>query len=209
MGAMGNDKAAARALDDRVHALVNGGDTSRAATEALRALGPDILGFLSGVLRNDADADDVFAAVSERLWRSFETFDWRCSLRTWSHVIAAREIMRFRRGDRRHVEGRVPISEVADVIAAVRTGTSSRQRSEHQRAVTRLRDELPEEDRMLLVLRVDRNLPYDEIALAFAEDPEQCSDEARKREAARLRQRFQILKRRLAGRARDAGLLPE
>jgi RNA polymerase sigma-70 factor (ECF subfamily) len=206
---MGQRHKAGLDVDNLVRSLLATGDTTRAVNETLRVLGPDILGFISGVMRNDADADDVFAAVSERLWRSFATFDWRCSLRTWTHVIAGREIIRFRRGALRHVQGRVPISQFAEILATVRTQTRPDQRSDRQRAVARLRDELPEEDRLLLVLRVDRDLPYDEIALAFSEDPESCTDEARKREAARLRQRFQILKRRLASRARDAGLLPE
>jgi RNA polymerase sigma-70 factor, ECF subfamily len=206
---MGKDEKAARALDDRVRALLAEGKATEAVTEALRVLGPDVLGFLSGVMGNDADADEVFAVVNERLWRSLSTFEWRCSLRTWSHVIARHEIERYRRGARRHVQGRVPISELAEVIAAVQTATRSRQRSAHQHAVSRLRDELPPEDRALLVLRVDRELPWDEIALAFSEDPERCSDEERKREAARLRKRFQLLKKRLADRARDEGLLPE
>ncbi len=177
-------------------------------TEVLRALGPDVLGFLSGVLRNDADADEVFAKVSERLWRSLATFQWRCSLRTWSHVIARHEMERFRRSARRHVHGRVPISGLADVIAVVLTETRSQQRSQQRHAVTQLRDELPEADRELLVLRVDRDLSWEEIALALSEDPESCSDDECKREAARLRKRFQILKKRLADRARAAGLLP-
>jgi RNA polymerase sigma factor (sigma-70 family) len=206
---MGKDEQAGREVEDRVRSILASGDTGRALNETLRLLGPEILVYVSGVLRDDADADDVFAAVSERLWRSFETFDWRCSLRTWAHVIASREIIRFRRSGRRHLQGRVPISQIAELIAAVRTETRSEQRSERERAVARLRDDLPEEDRMLLVLRVDRSLPYDEIALAFAEDPERCTGEARKTEAARLRQRFVSVKKRIAKLARERGLLPE
>jgi DNA-directed RNA polymerase specialized sigma24 family protein len=66
---MGGNEAA-RVLDDRIKALVAAGDTSRALAEALRTLGPDVLGFLSGVIGNDADADEVFAMFSERLWKS-------------------------------------------------------------------------------------------------------------------------------------------
>lgn len=205
---MGKEETPAQALDHRVRALLAAGDVPRAVTEALHVLGPDVLGFLSRGLGNDADADEVFAVVGERLWRSLATFKWRCSLRTWVHVLARNESQRFRRGARRHVQGRVPISQLAEVIAAVRTETCSRQRSAQEQAVSRLRDELPDEDRELLVLRVDRELSWDDIALAFSEDPEHCSDEERKREAARLRKRFQILKKRLAERARDEGLLP-
>jgi len=207
--AMGQNETAAQVLDDRIKALLAAGDASGAVTEALRALGPDVLGFVSGVLGNDADADEVFAVVSERLWRSLAAFEWRCSLRTWSHVIARHEIERFRRGARRHVHGRVRISELAEVIAAVEAQTRSEQRSARQLAIARLRDELPPEDRALLVLRVDRELPWDEVALAFSEDPDKSSEEEIKRESARLRKRFELLKKRLAVRAREEGLLSE
>jgi RNA polymerase sigma-70 factor, ECF subfamily len=196
-------------LDDRVRALLSAGDTPAALREAVRGLGPDVLGFLDGVLRSRADAEEVFAVVLERFWKSLATFEWRCSLRTWAHVIAGREAQRFRRGERRHVQGRVAVSELADVIAAVRTETWSRHRSERELALSRLRDELPEEDRALLVLRVDRGLAWDDIALAFTEKAEACSGEEQKREAARLRKRFQILKQRLADRARAEGLMRE
>jgi RNA polymerase sigma-70 factor (ECF subfamily) len=206
---LGQSETIAGGVDDRVRALLAAGKVPDAVAETLRTLGPDVLGFLSGVLGNDGDADEVFAAVSERLWRSLATFAWRCSLRTWAHVIARHEIERFRRGARRHLRGRVRISELAEVIAAVRTETRSEQRTEKERKLSRLREELPTEDRALLVLRVDRDLAWDEIALAFVDDPERCSDEERKREAARLRKRFQLVKKRLADRARREGLLPE
>jgi RNA polymerase sigma-70 factor, ECF subfamily len=196
-------------LDDRVRALLAAGDAAGAVTEALRVLGPDVLGFLYGVLRNDADADEVFAVVSERLWRSLASFQWRCSLRTWSHVIAGHEIERFHRGARRHVQGRVPISQLAEVIAAVRTETRSGERAARQDALARLREELSEEERALLVLRVDRELPWDEIALTLSEDPEHCPDEERQRLSRCLRKRFQKLKERLADRARRDGLLAD
>jgi RNA polymerase sigma-70 factor (ECF subfamily) len=196
-------------LDARVRSFVEAGDASRAVTTALRALGPEVLGFLCGTLGNDADADEVFAAVSARLWRSLATFEWRCSLRTWSYAIARREADRFRRGARRHAVGRVPISELVEVIAAVTTRTRSAQRSEKQRKVAQLRDELPPEDRELLVLRVDRALAWEDIALAFVDDPERCTEAERSRESARLRKRFQLVKKRLAARARAEGLFSE
>ncbi len=206
---MAKEEIPAQTLDERVRALLAAGDVSGAVTETLRVLGPDVAGFLSRGLGNDADADEVFAMVAERLWRSLATFEWRCSLRTWAHVLARNESQRFRQGARRHVRGRVPISQFAEVLAAARTATRSRQLSAREQILARLRAELPEDDRELLVLRVDRDLSWDEIALAFSEDPERFSDEERKREAARLRKRFQILRKRLGERARAEGLLPE
>jgi RNA polymerase sigma-70 factor (ECF subfamily) len=188
-------------FDERVRALLAACETGEAATLALRELGPEVLGFLSGVL-GDADADEVYSAWSERLWRSLKGFEGRCSLRTWMYVLARREISRFRKGARRHAEGRVPLSELADVLPAARSRTRSTVATEKQRQLTALRDELPIEDRTLLILRVDRKLSFDEIALAFSDNPEASAEVDRRREAARLRKRFQLVKQRLIARAR-------
>ncbi|HMG56479.1 MAG TPA: hypothetical protein VK601_23425, partial [Kofleriaceae bacterium] len=105
-------------------------------------------------------------------------------------------------GARRHAEGRVPLSELADVLPAARSRTRSTVATEKQRQLTALRDELPIEDRTLLILRVDRKLSFDEIALAFSDNPEASAEVDRRREAARLRKRFQLVKQRLIARAR-------
>lgn len=188
-------------LDGRVRSLLAAGDTGGAATLVLRELGPEVLGFLSGVL-GDADADEVYSALSERLWKSLKGFEGRCSLRTWTYVLARREITRFRKGNRRHAEGRVPLSALQSELAVPRTRTRSVGQTDQQNRLTALRDELPIEDRTLLILRVDRKLAFDEIALAFADNPEAFPEVERKREAARLRKRFQLVKQRLVARAR-------
>ena len=190
-------------LDERVRSYLAIGETGAAATLALREFGPEILGFLSGVL-GDADADEVFSGLSERLWRSLKGFEGRCSIRTWTYVLARHELGRFRKGLRRHAEYLVPISGVQDALAITGTRTGSATPTDRQRRFAALRDELPVEDRMLLILRVDRDLAWDDIALAFADDPATLSDGARKREAARLRKRFQLVKQRLIARARRA-----
>lgn len=187
-------------LEDQVRSLLAAGSIRDATTQALRVLGPEILGFLSGVLGDD-DGDEVFSAFSQRLWQSLEGFQWRCTLRTWAYVLARHEISRFRRGARRHVEGRVPISELQEVLVAVRKTRSTL--AARRSALTRLRNELPVEDRTLLILRVDRNLSFEDIALAFADDPQALGDDDIKRESARLRKRFQLIKQRLVARVRE------
>lgn len=188
-------------LDEQIRSLLAARQIEQATTLALRELGPELLGFLCGVLGDD-DGDEAFSTLSVRLWKSLEGFEGRCSLRTWTYVLARREIARFRRGERRHVDGRVPLSEIKEVLEAVRR-TRTTAVIDRERTLVKLRDELPIEDRTLLILRVDRNLPWDDIALAFAEDPEAFAEDERKREAARLRKRFQLVKQRLVERARS------
>ena len=183
-------------LDRQILAILEEGDSGRAATVALRALGPEVFGFLCGVL-GEQDAEEVFSSFSVHLWHSLATFAGRCSVRTWSYVLARHEIGRHRRGARRHEVGRLPISELNDVLAAARTATQSALGSEKARSLTKLREGLTVEDRTLLVLRIDRKLAWEDIALAFAESPETFGVAERKRESARLRKRFQLVKEKL------------
>lgn len=198
------------AFDAKVRSLLETVGVNAATNSALRVLGPEVRGFIVGVLRNQDAADEVFSVTSSRFWQSLPSFQWRCSLRTWAYVIARHEITRYGSSERRHCVGRVPISEIADVVAAVTTQARATQALTDLRdQFTRLRDELSVDDRVLLVMRVDRQLPWDEVALAFVESPETCDDDERAREAARLRKRFQLVKQRLTARARDEGLVPD
>lgn len=190
----------ALSLDDQVRALLAAGDVSAATTLVLRVLGPEVHGFLCAVV-GESDGDEVFSLLSERLWRSLATFQGRCSVRTWTYFLARREISRFKRGARRHEIGRQPISQFEDVLAEVRSKSREALASARREKLLRLRDELPQEDRMTLILRIDRGLSWTDIALAFAEDPEHVPEDELKREAARLRKRLQLVKERLKARA--------
>jgi hypothetical protein len=64
----------------------------------------------------------------------------------------------------------------------------------------RLRAELPAQDQTLLVLRVDKELEWEEIAAVLAAENAPVS-------AVALRKRFERIKTRLARRAREEGLV--
>jgi RNA polymerase sigma-70 factor (ECF subfamily) len=186
--------------DDELCSLIEAGRIPDATTRVLGELGPEILGFLSGVL-GDHDGDDVFSQFSEALWHSLASFRSRCTIRTWCYMLARQAIVHHQRSERRHVAGRVPISELAEVLEAVRK-THTTLVAQRRATLAQLRNELSVEDRTLLILRVDRNLPFEEIAVAFAGCPDSLDDVALRREANRLRKRFQLIKERMVSRAR-------
>lgn len=190
--------------DLEARALVDAGQLEPVATGVISQLGGEVYGFLRASLGSDSDADDTFAATCERMWRGLATFRWQCSLRTWIYVIARNEAARTARGTRRIQVGRVAPSQV-ELIAAVRTETRSRLKSEKLDRFRALRDELPADDRMLLILRIDRGLAWGEVARTFLEADEPDAAELQ-RETVRLRKRFQLVKQRLATRAREEGL---
>jgi RNA polymerase sigma-70 factor (ECF subfamily) len=71
--------------------------------------------------------------------------------------------------------------------------------------VRRLREALPRAEQMLLLLRVDKVMEWDDIAAALAE--QDLDRDELKREAARLCKRFQLVIERLRELARARGLL--
>jgi RNA polymerase sigma-70 factor (ECF subfamily) len=78
-------------------------------------------------------------------------------------------------------------------------------RTERRVALLQLSDELAADDRLLIVLRVDRGLAWQEVARVFLEK-EAPDDTEVNRESARLRKRFQIVRERLRDEARARGL---
>jgi RNA polymerase sigma-70 factor (ECF subfamily) len=94
------------------------------------------------------------------------------------------------------------------VVQKVRTETTPFLRTESKTRLEALRDALPDEDRTLLVLRIDRNLAWNDLArIVGQEDGEAPLDDAAvAREAARLRKRFQLVKDRLRELAKREGL---
>jgi RNA polymerase sigma-70 factor (ECF subfamily) len=66
---------------------------------------------------------------------------------------------------------------------------------------------LEEDDRALLVLRVDRGMGWNDIARIHSADD--VSSETVARVGARLRKRFQLVKEEIRARAQEAGLLAD
>ncbi|MBV1860116.1 MAG: sigma-70 family RNA polymerase sigma factor [Nannocystaceae bacterium] len=178
-----------------------------AATRALRGYGPELLGFLVAAAQDDDLALEAFSMFSEDLWRGLAGFQWRATLRTWAYTVARRALYRARksRGRRLAVE---PLTSNAynELAARVRTQTITILRSEVRSGVAALRQELSAEERMLLTLRVDREMSWREIAWISEEASEELSDEELARSVAALRKRFERTKNRLRALALERGV---
>ena len=138
--------------------LCQKGDHAAATAAAMRGYGPRLLGFLVAILRSETEASDAFSELSEVLWRKLPGFAWESTLRTWLYGIA-RNVASTTSGRnaarRRRRVGDARSSEIENVAQAVRTQTLAYLRTAKRTRLQELRDQLPEEDRMLLVLRVD------------------------------------------------------
>ena len=197
-------------IEQRVRALCEEADFSAATDGTIRGYGPEILGFLVATHASEADAGEVFSDVCLAVLRSLPQFSWQSSLRTWMYVIARNASHRLRRDTSRRVgtPGRVSVSASAleGVAQAVRTATLGFLRTQTRSALEKLRDSLEAEDRELLVLRIDRGLSWDDIALTFHEGSDAPSSEELARSSQRLRKKFQLVKEQLRAMAKKAGL---
>ncbi len=186
-------------IEDRIRTALASGATQEAATEAIRALGPQILGYLTRVLGSRDDAADAFSLFSEQLWRGIVGFEGRSSLRVWAYRVAWTAAMRVVSDGYRRRRERLWTSMASRLAAEVITeARAAEERTASE--LDRLRDGLDPDERSLLVLRVDQRLPWREVA-------EVMRLEGARLDEAALRKRFERLKVKLGRAARDSGLL--
>lgn len=189
-----------RALEAEMRRLVDAGNLTGAMTVGVKGFGPELYGFLAGLTRDHDRASDLFSSLCEQLWKNLATFRWESSFRVWAYAVARNEFLRSLRGSAK-ANRNVPLSDVPSMLAVVeqvRTTTALHLRSEVKDAFARLREALEPEDHMLLGLRVDRRMAWNDIARVLGSE-----EEAVERDAAALRKRFERLKKRLRDLARD------
>jgi len=198
--------------DIRKHSTAHDFDAALTATLAL--YGSEVYSLLVARMKNDDVAHDVFSQATEDLWKSVPRFQWQCSMRTWFYKLARNAANRYTRAPANRRSRRDLEFRFSAICETVRSQTSPHLRTEIKDRFTELREELPEDDQMLLVLRVNRELAWDEIARIMANDGDDDGDDDRELEAtelqrisARLRQRFHAIKDKLRQRAVEEGLL--
>ncbi len=192
------------AIEAEVVDAVRKGRFDVAATAGLRGYGPEILGFL--VALGPSSADDAFSQFCEDLWRGLPRFRGEASFRTWAYTLARHAVLRVRRDP--YSRRRVPLSDlgpISGLVEELRSTTASYLASEVRDRIGKIRDELGEDDRVLLVLRVDRQMGWNDVARVIAGDGATEAEVAKR--AAALRKRFERLKREIKERAEREGLV--
>ena len=176
-----------------VRAKLVAGDLRGAATETLRMYGPEIYGFLKAMARDDDLGAEAFAQLGEDLWRGLPAFRWDGTLRAWCYALGRNALHRLRRDPRRSPARNVGLSaaEVAELAEHVRTATAIYQRTEVKDELRALRDQLDPDDHELLLLRLDRQMSWKDIARVQGGDADLTT------RAAALRKRFERVKARI------------
>jgi RNA polymerase sigma-70 factor, ECF subfamily len=172
------------------------GDHAGAIEAVIRTYGPEVVSYLAGVMRaTDDDVGEVFAMFCENICRGLPRFRFESSVRTWAYVIARRAALEYQRGTRRRARRFDGPDGIEAVANAVQTTTMQHLRTTNLDRLAAVRAGLDPEERAILILRVDRQLPWRDVAIVMA-DGELDDDGLRKREAA-LRKKFDTIKRHL------------
>jgi len=188
------------AIERRIAYCLERGDLKQAAGEALRGYGPQIFAYLAAVLRDENAASEVFSQFSEDLWRGIGKFRRESSLRSWAYRIAWNAAKQFARDPFVKRRQRLTTGEWSGITEQVRSSNAALRELAIQSRLARLRDRLEPEEQTLLILRVDRELSWTEVALVMSESGQPLSE-------AGLRKRFQRLKSRLHKLAEKEDLL--
>ena len=179
--------------------LLDAGDFKGAATCAMQAYGPQVLGYLMVILKQEDDARDVFSQFAEDLWRGLPRFRRECSFRAWAFKLAWHAASRFHRDPYRQRGRRLVTSDASRLAASVAHDSSFRPGGRSER-MKKLREALDPEEQTLLILRLDKELPWEEVAHVFSGRGEPVA-------SAALRKRFERLKDKLSRLAKDQGLI--
>src|SRR5215471_10069767 len=180
-------------LEAAIRERFEAGDYPKAVTLLVEGYGREVLGFLVLRLRDPEIAAEVFSVFTEDLWRTFPSFGFRCSARVWAYTLArhaaSRHLKALGRDRRRHLA----LSDVEGLSALehkIRTETLAILKSEVKDRMAALREKLSPEDQALLLLRINRNLDFRDIAHVFLYSGDALDGQTVDREAARLRKRF-------------------
>jgi RNA polymerase sigma-70 factor (ECF subfamily) len=193
-------------LEAELSELLRARDLAAVATRAVERYGPEVYGYLVNLLGAECDAAEVFSQMSEDLWRGLPSFGGHCSVRTWLYVLARHAAARFRRSPWNRGARTTGDSRLDAVVARVRTDTQPWRKTDVKDRWRSIREALDPDDRNLLVLRVDRELPWKDIARVTLGVVGRLDAELTV-ESARLRKRFQDLKEELRRRAKASGLV--
>lgn len=201
------DAAERDALEAELRRRFDAGDLQAVATTAIRGYGPELYGFLVGLARDADAAAEIFAGMCEKLWKGLPGFRWDSSLRVWAYAITRHHFHHWTR-DRDKQRRQVPLSDapqLSELVVQVRTTTAQHLRTEVKDGFAKLRATLEPDDQLLLGLRLDGAMAWNDIARVLAGDD---SATPSVREVAALRKRFERIKKQLRELAIEHKLVP-
>ena len=163
----GDEAPDAAAQDLLWMSLVKQGDTD-ALRQLIEAHQHRVIGTVAKMLGDDSDAEDIAQQVFIRVWRSAARYEPTAKFTTWLFKITRNLVFNELRRRKRHPALSLDATTEDDrPMQAPDPGTKSPDdvllNDEMQKAIQRAIDELPEIQRMAIVLRRYDDIPYEDI----------------------------------------------
>jgi RNA polymerase sigma-70 factor, ECF subfamily len=202
---MGSDR---ERLEQEIRELCQRGDTGGAVERALQGYGMEIMRLMASVLHNPELAKDAFGIFCESLLKGLPSFRWESSFRTWAYRLARNACYQLVHSPAAR-ETPVSASGIPEAELRHRSDTRPWQRTSVKERFRALRESLEPEERLLLLLRVDQRLPWNEVARVMWDEDTAPSHAELTRKATALRQQFQRIKAHLREMAIEQGLIEQ
>lgn len=189
-------------LEQQIRSILEGHDKDQAAKVALEAYGKEILGWLCGVC-GDLTAQEIYQGFSNELPGELWAYRGQFAFRPWLYGIARKTAFRKLRSPSRQDSplGGSVLPSPGENLSDNRTWAKTQINNS---AFARLRDRLDPEERMVLILRVDRRMSWEDVARVM-ENP--ATGDTLRESATRLRRYFHRTRERLREMAIAEGLL--
>lgn len=138
--------------------------------ELVRRHQPRVFAIVGGILRRSEDVEDLAQQVFLKVYLSLPRFDLRSTFSTWLYKVTVNECLDHLR--KKKVRKLVYESDLSEEQAAVLEGAvqperheaNSEKRAELKQLVDRLLEELPQEERLMMVLKEVEGWTVEEIA---------------------------------------------
>jgi RNA polymerase sigma-70 factor (ECF subfamily) len=153
--------------DVRLMRLIANGDTA-ALEELIERHQGLVLGTVARMLGSNSDVEDIGQQVFVRVWRSAARYVPRAKFTTWllkiTRNLVFNEMRRMKRHSQVSIQPEPGAEEIAIKDATVQAPDAALLEQELQEAIEKAITELPETQRMAVVLRRYEDLSYDDIA---------------------------------------------
>jgi RNA polymerase sigma-70 factor, ECF subfamily len=180
--------------------LLAQGDIRGGVAQVMREHGPSVYGLLRTLLRTKSDAaEEAFSLFAENLCAYAGTYRGEAPLKAWVYALARNAAITVSRDGWQKRKRRLETEEAERLAVEVRTRTALR-REMQAGVLERLRDTLDMDDQLLLALRLDEKLPWEDVARVMSSDGTPVDTQA-------VRKRFERLKARLGEEVRRLGYL--
>lgn len=146
---------------------VKGGDI-KAFEELVEAHQNSVIGTVAKMLGNPAEAEDIAQQVFVRVWKSAGKYEPTAKFTTWLFTITRNLV--FNEVRRRKRKPSVSMEEREEDFHQIEADTNtiapddSALQAELEKAIDQAIEDLPEKQRLAVVLRCYEEMPYEEIA---------------------------------------------